>query len=399
MLRFIFSDFFDIVRGAKKAVIIIAFSVSITTAVILSFISILLDTVGTLQDLEYESRFYKIPVTSCYALPRMESVNQLLFGDYPEIKNMYPFWVNSFKLTDSFSGLTGGSGSYALYSEFDGYPVMDQSFCSYLYIPSPHIIRGRWFTVEEILNGDNVVVLSQPWLEENRPELNPDTLEIFTINDIAYRVVGLTDGVDKTLEEYDISSNYIPYRTMERNETDDSGFMIAGYQVFIEFVRPLTKDERLQIGLSFAQGGNVDLPMSNLDVSGSGYLLNTLVVFGIVVMMIFVCAINIMGLYRSVLKMNSYRYMVYKVCGARSSFISHTLRFTTVCFTVLSSICGGLLYGIVSHFVPKEFLPVSLPWYGYVVTILLMTGLLLAVVYPMIRDITRRQPLDRQLWR
>lgn len=398
MLRFVFSDFWDIVRGTKKAVAVIVFSISITTAVIMAFMAILFQTTGTLQDLEYDSRFYSVPVTTAYGFPRMESVNALLFGKYPEIKDMYPFEVDSFETTDDFSDMSGGK-TLSLPTEFRGYPVVDRSYCSFLYIPSPNILQGRWFTQEEILNGDNVVVLSKPWLEENHPDLDPDTLEQFTINDIPYQVVGISDGIDNTLNSFYVPSNYIPYRTLEKNETDKSGFMINGYQVFIEFERPLTKEERMEIAQSFARGGYFLVPTSNLDMSGTGYLWNTLVVFGIAIVMIFICALNIMGLFRSVLKMNSYRYMVYKVCGARRSAISRTLSFTTLCLTASSGLAGCLLFWLISLAVPNGFFPLYVPWYGYLVIILTLTGLMQLVIRPMIRDISRRQPLDRQLWR
>ena len=398
MIQFLLSDLYDIVRGAKRAVAVIVFSISITTAVILAFLSMLVDTVGTLQDLEYDSRFYSIPILTTNTVPRMESVNRLLFGDYPEIRSMYPCQSYSFKLGGSDSIMSGGQ-TLAIPTEFEGYPVVDPSFCPFLYIPSPHLLRGRWFTGEEILNGANVVVLSQPWLEEKHPELDPWTLEQFPINGVPYQVVGIADGRDDMLESFHILPNYIPYRTLERNETETTGYVIAQYQVFIEFARPLTKEQRIEIGLSFAQGGYVDLPMSNLDMSGTGYLANALLILGIAVVMIFVCALNIMGLYSSMLKMNSYRYMVYKVCGARRAAIARTLRFTTVCITALSSAAGCLLFWPLSLLVPASYFPLYLPWYGYLLVVLLMTGLLLLVIRPMIRDLSRRQPLDRQWWR
>ena len=130
MRRFIFTDFGDVVRGARKAAAVITFSISVTTAVILAFVAILFETVGDLRDLDYDSRFYGIPVVATGGNFRMESMNQLLFGDYPEIIEMWPFMIRSYQILE-YEQMTEEE-ILALPPSFSGYTVVDPSFCDFL---------------------------------------------------------------------------------------------------------------------------------------------------------------------------------------------------------------------------------------------------------------------------
>lgn len=402
MIKFLLTNLKDTIVAAKSAIVVIIFSISLTTTIILSFYSMLSESVVSIENIQYDSRNYQIGVANSEKISNMTTINKVLFGNYPKILNAVPFSVHSFLVTEAdeeYKMLTGCDKVVST-TQFDGYPVVHGSFCTFLYIPSPNILEGRWFTDEEILNGDDVIVLSRPWLQKNMPESFFKIGDSYVINDEQFKIIGFTDGVDEVLEvAYLPQPNYIPYKTMLKHESDSSGFNIYGGYMHVEFERPLSKSERLEIAALFGNEHSSNIPMSQVDIAGSGYYLATVLVFVIAIVMVFISALNIMGLHKSVLQLNIYRYMVYKICGATNKFISKAIRSTTYFISFCSTVIGSLIYLLLSHILSNEYGNFKISWFAYLIMGLTVIFCNEIIIRPVIKSVSQKQPIDRSMWR
>ncbi len=402
MIKFLLTNLKDTIVAAKSAIVVIIFSISLTTTIILSFYSMLSESVVSIENIQYDSRNYQIGVANSEKISNMATINKVLFGNYPKILNAVPFSVRSFQVTEAdeeYKMLTGCDKVVST-TQFDGYPVVHDSFCTFLYIPSPNILEGRWFTDEEILNGDDVIVLSKSWLQKNMPEASYKIGDGYVINDEQFKIIGFTDGVDEVLEAvYLPQPNYIPYKTMLKHESDSNGFNVYGGYMHVEFERPLSKNERLDIAALFGNEHGSNIPMSQVDIAGSSYYLATVLVFVIAIVMVFISTLNIIGLHKSVLQLNIYRYMVYKICGATNKFISKAIRFTTYAISLCSTVIGSLIYLLFSNVLPKEYGNFKIGWFAYLIMGLTVIFCNELIIRPVIKSVSQKQPIDRSMWR
>lgn len=402
-LRFLWCDFRDTVRGAGRVVAVIGFSMAITTVVSLVLVSVLSQGMVSLEEFDKESRSYAIETSFGDIAPRMSDLEELLFGNcYPEILSLSPRPMYSYRTQLVNNPLTGEFISFGA-TEFEGYPIIPEGKADFFYIPDPTVVYGRWFTEEEIREGDNVVVLSREWLIETQPETPPEEVKVFEINGVSYTVVGLTENRDSLLKSWNCPANFIPFETMCKNETADTGFKYIG-QLYVEFNRPLNKAERVNIAKMFhtpdADTGLPDhIPMSQLDLTGGAYYAMMAITVGGVLVMMFLCALNVMGLYRYMLQTNTYRYMVYKACGAPHKMIAAGMRFTTVLLSIIFSLTGCALYILLRLWLGQLGVDVGVENFVYPLVVAAFALMLLLVLRPTIRAIARRQPLDRRLWR
>lgn len=191
----------------------------------------------------------------------------------------------------STSGI--GSEFYGIWAEliFDDahkqYEEKDMNFS---------LIQGRFFSDEEIINGKNVIMLSNKYLYEHN--LDYKVNDYIRIRNTEYKIVGIYKSVSARIA--------IPYNTVKNKDGLEFG------SLYINVNEKITKSERKQL-IS-------DIPDIQIEIANKGeinyQIIYSLIYAGMVVVVDILCVCNLMYLMKVYNQNNRRKFEIYKSLGA-----------------------------------------------------------------------------------
>lgn len=264
-----------------------------------------------LKDIEVNRRTYSIVAGAEQA----DSVNtykvyeEVVHNNYlPEVSCINGIYANPI-LQENVEDYIGA----AIY--FESHPRYSVEF---------DLIDGRGFTEKEILEGTNVIVISNDlnyWKVGDEFQVGDEVL----INDISYEIIGI-----------DRHESYITEQNVIRNQN----FYI--YINEIQFAKALTPEEEQEFFQLFEMVGAT--PVSRFSQLISEFSMHV-ITYIMLIALVSYCAFSIIAqLFNFMVKSRSYEYNIYKVLGIQDSLLFVLYFMPIMLVFILSGIFGILIY-------------------------------------------------------
>lgn len=226
------------------------------------------------------------------------------------------------KITDT-SGI--GSEFYGIWAEliFDQdhklYEEKDMNFS---------LIQGRFFSDEEIINGKNVIMLSNKYLYEHN--LDYKVNDYIRIRNTDYKIVGIYKSVSARIA--------IPYNTVRNKDGLEFG------SIYINVNEKITKTEKKQL-IS-------DIPDIQIEIANKGeinyQIIYSLIYAGMVVVVDILCVCNLIHLMKVYNQNNRRKFEIYKSLGASQKTL-RTIKYAFLTSGIIISVMISIPVYIVGN--------------------------------------------------
>lgn len=244
---------------------------------------------------------------------------------------------------------------------------------------SAFLTEGRTFTEEEIVQGKNVALASTEQLDV---QLGEDIV----IEGISYQVIGLFASIPQ-IRENDIDT-IIPVR---------SGVYDVKNSVIANITFDQVLNEQQKTILADYVGGYLN-PSEGERVKSyrDGYYLDYTL---LIVILMAVCVINVIMLFRYLTAQNLKKYVIMKASGATNFTVFRRIFLTSFAYVVGCFVLAGGLYPLTQGVRKWFFIEESIHITGAVWLLLGYIVVVSTFLIPFARKVARRPIVDRSLWR
>ncbi len=309
-LRFVLNASFKHILGNLKSSLIIFFSLTVCTLCALLMTEAMIFSSSFLENIDTNMRTYNLNMPS-----------------YLEDYSLTYDFFNKITHESSLPSISRIIGIYAS-------PVMSKNVDEYIvpevfiegdprFAQFPNIISGRTFSSNEIITGEDVIIISQDvnYWRDNKYVVG----DYVYINEIAYEIIGI-----------DSNSSYIT----EKNVMMHHSFSICINQ--LQFTHPLSSDEEaLLVSMCTYVSAH---PINIFSQYLSDYVVHTLT-YSVLIILVTYCAFSIIAqLFDYMVKNRLYEYKIYKVLGIKKHLLFFLFYTPIIMISFCSIMSGFLMY-------------------------------------------------------
>ncbi len=257
-------------------------------------------------------------------------------------------------------------------------------------------VLGRFFTEEELEKGEKVAVVSKQAIRSKLYKSDGTLYKVgekFNIRGTEYEIIGIYDSVVYNTKGYNFPKDLdyiIPARSTVQN-------IMGSVAAEIQFFRPLSASENKTL-LSYTNYGYGRITSNGQMIRNSQKIVY-IEYGGYVLVILILCAVNAVILFRYLAVENIKKYTVMKACGAKNTDIFFRIYGNSMAYVVISFVIALILYPATAplrdyFYIDSEFTlkGAALLLAGYIAVISI------CLAKPA-RDLASRPIVDRRLWK
>lgn len=249
----------------------------------------------------------------------------------------------------------------------------------------PKILKGRWFTKEEINEGKYVVVLDKT----SFPGIDLDDMVSLAGN--SYKVIGFSES--STIDGQKRSGNYIAYNSILSSSVHGEGFSFSSGFACV-FNSPLKQDQ-LDVLARFSM--NI---RSEFDMNQGNFITGLIVSFTLTASVLFLVVANVYNLYRHLINKSIYRFMIYKLCGGNTFFLYKVIYLNSFILTLISCSLGFCIYQFILKTFFEQYTKLKTLNAGFIITVFCVVIVYsFIVLLNYVKAIVKMSPIDKRAWR
>jgi hypothetical protein len=370
-IKYFFKDLVIKATCEKRIVLIMCFSLSVTIAISFVLIKGLLFQIGDMDEINASKRSYSV-VTECNI-----DDSRCVFT----LNNI----INNNKLPD----ITNCSGIYITSAQknWDILAVTEYSDDTFT---SEHKIKdGRWFSENEIITGEKVVVCNYEKFPKARVG---NTVKLFGESFI---VCGIAEDTEDIIADINV-----PYNTLVKLCENGNKDIRVTSALSIDFKNELTAEQKTElINTANKYVHQTDEVKSRFDMLFMGNVFECILYISLICVMFAFCIINVINLFRYFSLNNLYEYSILKICGSSNLFVMALMMLQSLVIICISYGIGLAFYFITVPLQENLGLGNSLNVYYYpMIFIFILVAMSLSYI-PTIKKIATVSPVDKRLWR
>lgn len=374
-ISYLFKDLFIKVIKEKRIIVIMCFSLSITIAISLVLIKGLLVQLGDVNEINESKKSYFV-VTQCNIDDSrciLTLDNIINNSDLPEVTRISNIFVNSSSSNYEAQAIS----QYNSNSSFE----------------SNNIIKGNWFSDEDINEGNMIVICNEDFLSKYYPKSGMgDSIKLFNC---IFIIRGIVESSDDSTADI-----YIPYNALTKICEKCNNDMRVSSTLNIDFSEELSESQKIElIDISNKYVHQTDEIKSRYDLSFVGNLLDCILYIGLICIMLMFCVINVINLFRYFSLSNLYEYSILKICGCNNSFITALMILQAFIIIVCSYAIALVEYFISFPFQESFGLNIQLNQIYYPIIFLFVSAAMILSYVPTIKKISTVSPVDNRLRR
>ncbi len=245
--------------------------------------------------------------------------------------------------------------------------------------PYLYLMEGRKFSKEEInKSANNVIISAKFYRDYGKKIMNTKKM----ISGKEYNVIGITDIT--------LGDVFIPFSTYLKNGYDISECTVVYKNIIDGKQEQLIKD-MIEKDLSSV---NIIYPEDKTLEYVTTFSTALILIF----ILLFFCMINIISLYKYWIEQNTYRFAIYKICGAKKFPIYFFIIMEVFVIGVIGFVIGIIPYSLLVPYLKEfdVFKPLLLSQIGFVFMLYILSIFL--SVLGIARKVSKAVPIDKSLW-
>ena len=369
ILELLKNDLISKIRGYFQSVLIILVSLVFSFVVLFPVTAYLKSEMNKLNSLELDMATYKInafPNNKIEAHASIELFQAFfLSGKYPKVEECYDLPI--FRIIPYSTDMPAS----LWYAYFGDNTALD--------IPQrwkDTIVAGRWFAETSDNGITDAAILSRI---DFPSAIIGDNLLLL---DREVKVIAITED-----------RNIIPWKIIDEAQTDNQSFGLVSCSCLLS--RSLTTMEQ-----STLTDNGVLSVKSMLELSGTKYLLSTLLMIAILGGITLIIILNIRNLFIHIFRKEAYRLSVIKLCGGNmESLLLIIYAFPTIICIAAYIISLAIHLIFVDRILCNKLLYPRITAVDYLVLFLLSIVFLFLVLLPSAKRVIKSDAADQRMWR